>query len=241
MQTLASHLSCKLSLLNSHQLSCKLSLLDSHQLSCKLSLLNSRQLSCKLSLLISHANSRFSTLINSHANSRFSTLINSHANSHFSTLINSHANSRFSTLIISHSRLTSAWNISSSKLNFTILDHYLLAKFSSQIKSLFISGVFKKKLVDGHSFTRVRRNINTSSAILFRKLKFHLYWDWRNNENVGEYGEENCEYGDDIVTTRGNWKQNTGAIVWKRCLPFTIYLALAWPFNENSSFSLSVW
>jgi hypothetical protein len=69
MQTFASQLSCKLSLLNFRQLSCKLSLLTSHQLSCKLSLLNS------------HANSRFSTFINAHANSRFSTLNKSQARS----------------------------------------------------------------------------------------------------------------------------------------------------------------
>ena len=79
-------LSCKLSLLNSHQLSCKLSLLNSHQLSCNsCSRLTGawelRKLSCKLSPLNSHA-----TLVlvwpghenweNSHANPRFSTLTN---------------------------------------------------------------------------------------------------------------------------------------------------------------------
>ena len=91
MQTLASQLSCKLSLLYSDQLSIShansrfSTLINSHanshfstlimQLLCKLSLLDSHQLLCKLSLLYSYANSRFSTLINSHANSRFSTLI----------------------------------------------------------------------------------------------------------------------------------------------------------------------
>jgi hypothetical protein len=70
--SLASQLSCKLSLLNSHANSRFSTLINSHansrfstlmqtlasQLSCKLSLLNSHQLSCKLSLLNSHAKLR---------------------------------------------------------------------------------------------------------------------------------------------------------------------------------------
>ena len=92
------------------------------QLSCKLSLLNSHQLLFSLpgawELKNSHVNSPFSTLINScsrwpgawelknsHANSPFSTLINSHQLSSTLVLVdrgmrveNSHANSPFSTL-----------------------------------------------------------------------------------------------------------------------------------------------
>ena len=59
-------LSCKLSLVNSHQLSWKLSLVNSHQLSWKLSLVNSHQLSWKLSLVNSHQLSWKLSLVNSH-------------------------------------------------------------------------------------------------------------------------------------------------------------------------------
>jgi hypothetical protein len=96
MQTLASQISCKLSLLNSHQLSCnscsrltrtrelrklscKLSLLNSHQLSCKsCSRLTGtwelRKLSCKLLASLTLLWCKLS-LLKSHANSRFSTLM----------------------------------------------------------------------------------------------------------------------------------------------------------------------
>jgi hypothetical protein len=78
---------------------------------------------------------------------------------------------------------------------------------------------------------------------------------WRNNENFGEYGEENGEYGEENgeymekrianMETKMLPQEETGNRYWLARLktmfkPFTIYLALAWPFNENSSLSLSV-
>jgi hypothetical protein len=110
------------------KLSCKLSLLNSHQLSCNSCSRFDRDMRVEKTLIQTLASQLSSTLMqllfsfwsghesweNSHTNSRFSTLINSHA-----TLVliwpghksweNSHANSRFSTLISSHATLVLVW------------------------------------------------------------------------------------------------------------------------------------
>jgi hypothetical protein len=99
MQTLASQLSCN---------SCShlTGPWELRELSCKLSLLNSHQLSCN-SYSLSPGHESWE---NSHANSRFSTLVNSHATlvlvwpGHESSE-NSHANSRLPTLIRAWPRL----------------------------------------------------------------------------------------------------------------------------------------